>query len=70
MNLTVLLRESSNAGLARFSLGCSSESTQVQFCPVAARYKIPVGGFASQGGLMSYNIDLPDQIRIAAGFVG
>jgi len=37
---------------------------------LATQYKIPVGGFASQGGLMSYGIDFTDQIRIAAGLVG
>jgi putative ABC transport system substrate-binding protein len=36
----------------------------------ASQYKIPVGGFASQGGLMSYNIDFADHIRIAANLVG
>ena len=37
---------------------------------LATQYKIPVGGFASQGGLMSYGIDFTDQIRIAASLVG
>jgi putative tryptophan/tyrosine transport system substrate-binding protein len=41
--------------------------------PFAAQYKIPAiyqGGFASQGGLMSYGRDFDDEIRLAAGLVG
>ena len=37
---------------------------------LATQYKIPVGGFASQGGLMSYDIDFADQIRMATNLVG
>jgi putative tryptophan/tyrosine transport system substrate-binding protein len=37
---------------------------------LAAQYNIPVGGFASRGGLMSYASDLADQTRIATGLVG
>jgi putative tryptophan/tyrosine transport system substrate-binding protein len=37
---------------------------------LAAQYKIPVSGFASRGGLMSYTSDFADQTRIAAGLVG
>jgi putative tryptophan/tyrosine transport system substrate-binding protein len=36
----------------------------------AAQYKIPICGFASRGGLMSYSHDFTDQIRIATSLVG
>jgi putative tryptophan/tyrosine transport system substrate-binding protein len=37
---------------------------------VAAQYKIPISGFASLGGLISYGRDFADQIRIATSLVG
>jgi len=37
---------------------------------LAAQHKIPLSGFPSRGGLMSYGVDFADQIRIAAGLVG
>jgi putative ABC transport system substrate-binding protein len=37
---------------------------------LASHYRIPVSGFARQGGLMSYTIDIADQRRIAAALVG
>jgi putative tryptophan/tyrosine transport system substrate-binding protein len=37
---------------------------------LAAQHKIPLSGFPSRGGLMSYDFDLADQIRIAADLVG
>jgi putative tryptophan/tyrosine transport system substrate-binding protein len=37
---------------------------------LAAQHKIPLSGFPSRGGLMSYGVDRADQIRIAAGLVG
>src|SRR6516162_5558455 len=33
---------------------------------LAVRHKIPLSGFPSRGGLMSYGVDFADQIRIAA----
>jgi putative ABC transport system substrate-binding protein len=37
---------------------------------LAVQHKIPLSGFPSRGGLMSYGVDFADQIRIAAGLVG
>jgi len=37
---------------------------------LAVEHKIPLSGFPSRGGLMSYGVDFADQIRIAAGLVG
>ena len=37
---------------------------------LASHYRIPVSGFARQGGLMSYTTDIADQTRIAAALVG
>jgi putative ABC transport system substrate-binding protein len=37
---------------------------------LAVRHKIPLSGFASRGGLMSFEPDLADQMLIVAGLVG
>jgi len=37
---------------------------------LAVQHKIPLSGFPSRGGLMSYGVDFVDQIRMAAGLVG
>jgi putative ABC transport system substrate-binding protein len=37
---------------------------------LAVQHRIPLSGFPSRGGLMSYGVDFADQIRIAAGLVG